>query len=160
MTDNLWMLLAALALSVVFGVWWRSRQGEVSNPHRRGTPWADLDLPIDRVVLLQFSAEVCSACRQTARVLTEVVEQNDDIAHVEIDVADHRDLAAALGILRTPTVIVIGTDGLEAARTSGAMNPRQAREAIARARADHPNATPSVPMSVPDSAPARTQGEQ
>ncbi|SDS13822.1 Thioredoxin [Paraoerskovia marina] len=142
MTDNLWMLLAVLALSVVVGVWWRSRQGVVrtsdTGPAQRAgaAPWAHLGLPHDRIVLMQMSAEICSACRQTARVLSEVAAADEGVVHVELDVAEHRDLAAALRVLRTPTVVVVGTDGTEVVRASGAMTPTQAREAVARARAE------------------------
>lgn len=134
MTPNLWLLLAALAVSLAGGLWWRSRQGVVGRARERGTPWAGLGLPADRVILLQMSSEICSACRHTARVLTDLAAQDDGVIHRELDVAEHPELTAALNVLRTPTVVVIGPDGSEAARASGAMTPRQAREAVAVAR--------------------------
>ena len=80
---------------------------------------------------VQFSSAVCSPCRHVARVLTQLSAETDDVAHVEIDVTDHPELVRTHGVLRTPTVLLLGADGRIHARTSGPMTAAQARAALA-----------------------------
>lgn len=46
------------------------------------------------------------------------------VSHVEIDAEDHLDLVRDLGILKTPTVLVLDADGLIVRRATG--QPRKA----------------------------------
>src|SRR5215472_16845610 len=78
----------------------------------------------DRATLLQFSSAFCAPCRATRRVLAEVAGMTQGIAHVEIDAESHLDLVRELGILRTPTVLVLAADGRIVRRASGL--PRKA----------------------------------
>lgn len=78
----------------------------------------------ERATLLQFSSAFCAPCRATRRVLSEVAGMTDGVAHVEIDAESHLDLVRELGILRTPTVLVLAADGRIVRRASG--QPRKA----------------------------------
>lgn len=78
----------------------------------------------ERATLLQFSSAFCAPCRATRRVLSEVAGMTDGVAHVEIDAESRLDLVRALGILRTPTVLVLAADGRIVRRASG--QPRKA----------------------------------
>lgn len=80
---------------------------------------------------VQFSSAVCSPCRHVARVLTALSATEHDVAHVEIDVAAHPELVREHGILRTPTVLLLGSDGKVRGRASGPMTTDQARAALA-----------------------------
>ncbi|WP_402468373.1 thioredoxin family protein [Isoptericola aurantiacus] len=149
-----WPALAALVvLTAVVGLVWRARQGRVrvhdggARPGAAGTVtggWA-ADVvalgaaPGARATFLQFSAEVCAPCRATARTLGALAADEDDVAHVEVDVAEHLDLVRRAGVLRTPTVLVLDGAGSEIARASGAMTPVQARAALDAA-------APAVPV--------------
>lgn len=79
---------------------------------------------------VQVSSEVCTPCRRTAAVLATLVAQTPGVHHVELDAARHRELTRELGILRTPTVLVLDAGGRELGRSSGAMTPAQARAAL------------------------------
>jgi thiol-disulfide isomerase/thioredoxin len=86
---------------------------------------ADLGRPLgERATLLQFSSAFCAPCRATRVILAEVAGRAAGVAHVEIDAESHLDLVRSLGVLRTPTVFVLGADGAITARASG--QPRKA----------------------------------
>lgn len=81
---------------------------------------ADIGRPLGtRATLLQFSSAFCAPCRATRRILAEVAEMTDGVAHIEIDAESRLDLVRRLGVLRTPTVFVLGPDGDIARRASG-----------------------------------------
>ena len=86
---------------------------------------ADLGRPLgERATLLQFSSAFCAPCRATRVILADVADRAPGVEHVEIDAESHLDLVRALGVLRTPTVFVLGADGAITARASG--QPRKA----------------------------------
>ena len=137
MSQGTWVLVAALVLATAFGAWRAARDGRF-----RGTralpageapvqaapvaPAADSlldglghDLG-ERATLLQFSSAFCAPCRATRRVLGEVVEVVPGVAHVEVDAEQHLDLVRRLGIVRTPTTLVLDAHGQEVSRASGA----------------------------------------
>lgn len=78
----------------------------------------------ERATLVQFSSAFCVPCRATRRVLGEVAGLVQGVAHVEIDAEAHLDLVRRLGILRTPTVLVLDADGRVVRRATG--QPRKA----------------------------------
>jgi thiol-disulfide isomerase/thioredoxin len=86
---------------------------------------AELGQPLgERATLVQFSSAFCAPCRATRRVLAEVAAMTPGVGHIEIDAESRLDLVRALGVLRTPTVLVLAADGRIAARASG--QPRKA----------------------------------
>ena len=76
-----------------------------------------------KVTFVQFSTEVCSQCRQTARLLGEVESKHKDVLHVEVDVTNRLDLAAHFGVLQTPTTLVLDSTGRVKSRIGGAPKP-------------------------------------
>ncbi|MDO8152182.1 thioredoxin family protein [Isoptericola sp. b408] len=137
-----WTALAALlVVTAVLALTWRSAQGRVRTTapgavDAAATGWTDELVaqgvtPGDRATFLQLSAEVCSACRSTARTLGALAAEEPGVTHVEVDV-DHRpDLVERAGVRRTPTVLVLDAAGTEVARASGGMTPARARDALA-----------------------------
>ena len=101
----------ALAAASVFGVW-RQRSG------------GRLKVLGERATLVQFSSAFCQPCRATRRTLAEVTGMVDGVTHVEIDAEERLELVRELGILRTPTVLVLDADGRIVTRASG--QPRRA----------------------------------
>lgn len=87
----------------------------------------------ERATLLQFSSAFCAPCRATRRVLGEVTGLVDGVAHVEVDAEHHLDATRALGILRTPTTLVLDASGAEVTRATGAPTRDQVLAALARA---------------------------
>jgi thiol-disulfide isomerase/thioredoxin len=82
---------------------------------------ADLDHPLgERATLLQFSSAFCAPCRATRRILGEVAGLVPGVAHVELDAEDHLELVRRLGIVRTPTTLILDAQGHEVSRASGA----------------------------------------
>ena len=59
-----------------------------------------------------------------------VAGEQPHVAHIEIDAAERLDLARELGIMRTPTTLVLDSDGVVVARMDGAPSEAQAREAL------------------------------
>lgn len=121
--------------TAVLGVWWSARQGAVRAPRQLpvGVDWAGSGIALaDRVTFVQFSAEVCAACRSTSRVLGGLTGSGKGISHRELLVDDHLDLVRTLGVLRTPTVLVVDGGGREVARMSGVVSDTQARQALDR----------------------------
>ncbi|MEW2163679.1 thioredoxin family protein [Streptomyces sp. NPDC007084] len=120
--------LAVLALASVYGVLHRRRSGRVTvrgrdDGKRLGA--AELGQGLgERATLVQFSSAFCSPCRATRRVLGEVAGMVPGVSHVEIDAEDHLDLVRDLGILKTPTVLVLDADGRIVRRATG--QPRKA----------------------------------
>jgi thiol-disulfide isomerase/thioredoxin len=120
--------LAAL-LTVATLTWWilRLRSGTFREPgHNRSEELLDTVGTLGRrATLVQFSTTFCSTCPQVRQVLTRVAEDRPGVRHVELDVEEHPHLARSLGVLRTPTVLVLDPDGALRARSSGPMRPEQ-----------------------------------
>ncbi|MBO0842958.1 MAG: thioredoxin family protein [Nocardioides sp.] len=84
----------------------------------------------ERATLVQFSSAFCAPCRVTRRVLGEVAEAEPGVVHLEIDAEHHLELVRELGILRTPTTLVLDGAGHEVARAAGAPRKEQVVGAI------------------------------
>jgi thiol-disulfide isomerase/thioredoxin len=92
--------------------------GPVLSGERLGEPLGE------RATLVQFSSAFCAPCRATRRILADVAGMVGGVAHIEIDAESRLDLVRELGVLRTPTVLVLDADGRVARRASG--QPRKA----------------------------------
>lgn len=84
----------------------------------------------ERATLLQFSSAFCAPCRATRRTLAEVAGLVPGVVHLEVDAEHHLDLVRRVGVLRTPTTLVLGADGHEVARASGAPRKQQVLAAL------------------------------
>ncbi len=110
----------------------------------------------ERATLLQFSSAFCAPCRATRRVLAEVADVVPGVAHVEVDAEHHLEAVRRLGVLRTPTTLVLAADGSRgdpgrrgAPQGAGARGPRlrrltsssptQAGERLSTSWNDHPH---------------------
>ncbi|WP_329562453.1 thioredoxin family protein [Streptomyces uncialis] len=78
----------------------------------------------ERATLVQFSSAFCRPCHATRRVLAQVADMVPGVRHIEIDAEDHLALVRSLGILKTPTVLVLDADGRVVRRAAG--QPRTA----------------------------------
>ncbi len=78
----------------------------------------------ERATLVQFSSAFCAPCRATRRVLAGVAEQLPGVVHLEIDAESNLDLVRRLGIIKTPTTLVLDARGHEVVRATG--QPRKA----------------------------------
>ncbi|MFD0265664.1 thioredoxin family protein [Streptomyces sp. NPDC127106] len=80
--------------------------------------------PGERASLVQFSTAFCQPCRATRRILAEVAGMVDGVVHIEVDAERNLDLVRALGIEKTPTVLVLDAGGRIVRRAVGL--PRKA----------------------------------
>jgi len=85
----------------------------------------------ERATLLQFSSAFCAPCRATRQVLAAVADQVPGVRHVEIDAEHHLELVRRLGVLRTPTTLVLDGSGRELSRAGGAPRREQVLAALA-----------------------------
>lgn len=130
------ILLALLGTSALG--WWlvRRRDGRF----RKRTAGTDADRltaddlghePAGRATFVLISSATCSTCHQVRRVLSQVTGDVDGVVSVEIGAEGHMDLVRRLGVLRTPTVLLLDGAGVVRSRTSGPLHPEQARAALA-----------------------------
>ncbi|MER5888124.1 thioredoxin family protein [Streptomyces sp. NPDC001941] len=73
----------------------------------------------ERATLVQFSSAFCQPCRATRRTLAEVAAMVEGVAHVEVDAEARLDLVRELGVVKTPTVLVLDREGREVRRAAG-----------------------------------------
>ena len=136
MSGGLIALAAALVVATGLGLAWRWRTGRFrAGPSAQATQdagsRADLLTETDlgarlgqRATLVQFSTAFCAPCRPTRQMLAQVAGMVDGVTHVEIDAASRLDLVRRLRINSTPTVLVLGADGVIVKRAAGL--PRKA----------------------------------
>ena len=140
MTQGAWVLVAVLVAATGFGLFRAARDGRFRGTHpvrgaaqepAAGEPGqpaepsvldgSDIEHELgERATLLQFSSAFCAPCRATRRVLADVAQIVPGVTHVEVDAEHHRDLVRRLGILRTPTTLVLDSAGREVSRAAGA----------------------------------------
>jgi thiol-disulfide isomerase/thioredoxin len=149
-TTGAWVLIAAAVAVLAIGLWRAAVDGRFRGTHavkgstddapapdergRESTALGAL-LPRDtelgeRATLLQFSSAFCAPCRATRRTLAEVAAVVPGVAHVEIDAEHHLDLVRRLGVLRTPTTLVLDAEGREVGRAAGAPRKEQVLGAL------------------------------
>jgi thiol-disulfide isomerase/thioredoxin len=116
------IVLTSLVLgATIVGVLHQASQGRVR--HTRDSRIVAIDGVAlgRRATLIQFSTEVCSSCRSTARVLDLLATQTPDVLHVDLDVTHRPELAARFRVLQTPTTLILDADGAIRARIGGAV---------------------------------------
>jgi thiol-disulfide isomerase/thioredoxin len=150
MSTGVWVALAAVVIALGFGVYRAATDGRFRGTHRvrgaeaspepvvpdvtnalAGTPW-ESELG-ERATLLQFSSAFCAPCRATRRILADVAAGSPGVEHIDVDAEHHLDLVRRLGVLRTPTTLLIDSAGRELQRASGVPRKEQVLAALDRA---------------------------
>ncbi len=138
--SRLAIVLGLLALGVAAGLIWQARRGQA----RKVTGGEQINLseigaikngqPVTKfgpkVTFLQFSSEFCSACRQTAKLYSELEQVHPEILHIEVDITNRIDLANKFNILQTPTTLVLDSRGRVTSRIGGAVKQQTIQEEI------------------------------
>ena len=140
------VLLVAVVGAVAFGLWRAATDGRFRGTHEvRGADPSASSVPeipaisIDgvdfgeRATLLQFSSAFCAPCRATRRILADVSAVVPGVVHVEIDAEHHLALVRELGILRTPTTLILDAHGREVRRAAGAPRKEDVLAALSEA---------------------------
>ncbi|XVV14525.1 TlpA family protein disulfide reductase [Actinoplanes sp. CA-131856] len=79
----------------------------------------ELGVEAAQATLLQFSSAFCAPCRAVRRVSSEVAAMVPGVRHVEVDAESHLEAVRALGIWRTPTLLVLDAEGRITKRATG-----------------------------------------
>ncbi len=126
--------MAVLVLGTIAGLWRHRTDGRMRtvpaaepsgvDPSASGAqldPALLVELGVEpaRATLLQFSSAFCAPCRAVRRVSEEVAALLPGVRHVEVDAESHLDAVRALGIWRTPTLLVLDADGRVVKRATG-----------------------------------------
>lgn len=132
------VLLGSAAFALLIGALYVHVNGrfraaaDPADDRPRLTP-AEIGAPLgEQVTLVQFSSAFCSPCRATRLLLADVAERTPGARHVEVDAESHLDLVRRLGIVRTPTVFVLDSQGRIRHRASG-LPTRHQVEAVLQA---------------------------
>lgn len=149
MSQGVWILVVALVLATGFGVYRAARDGRFRGTHpvRGGAATEDHEDSVlegvdlehelgERATLLQFSSAFCAPCRATRRVLADVAEVVPGVVHVEVDAEHHLELVRRLGVVRTPTTLILDQHGREVSRASGAPRKDEVLASLAKALDD------------------------
>jgi thiol-disulfide isomerase/thioredoxin len=139
------VLAVVLVVASAFGVWRKRTDGTVriQGVGDRGDRQAQraeeaTALTADRLgrelgsraTLLQFSSAFCQPCRATKVILADVASKVDGVEHIEIDAESHLDLVREIGIMRTPTTLVLDGTGRITARAAGIPRREQVLAAL------------------------------
>jgi thiol-disulfide isomerase/thioredoxin len=126
--SGLIILVVVLAAASAAGLAFRARQGRFHGSGQAAPSTAspsvltadELGAALgERATLVQFSTEFCAYCGPTRQLLTEVAGERDGVSFVEIDAAERMDLTRRLGVLATPTILLLGPGGTIESRASG-----------------------------------------
>ncbi len=147
--SGLWVACGAIVVALGFGGYRALADGRFRGTHRvRGvvepteqvsvaeTTWDRLGAAVagaelgERATLVQFSSAFCAPCRTARLVLSGVAGQSTGVRHVEVDAERHLDAVRRLGVMRTPTTIVLDAAGQEVARAAGAPRREQVVSAL------------------------------
>jgi thiol-disulfide isomerase/thioredoxin len=144
------VLAAVLVAASGFGAWRRRTDGTVrisatvaTGVRKQEADLAEPDATVvtadrlgaghtlgSRATLLQFSSAFCQPCRATRVILADVASKVDGVEHIEVDAESHLDLVREIGILRTPTTLVLDGAGRVTARASGVPRREQVLAAL------------------------------
>ncbi len=121
---GVWALLGALAVAGAAGVLLKVREGRIFRREPSAASSGDLpgpvrDLLVPGVTLVQLSTTFCAPCRHAKVVLSDLADRTDGLSHAELDVTNLPDVAAQLGVMRTPTTLALTADGVEVLRVGG-----------------------------------------
>jgi thiol-disulfide isomerase/thioredoxin len=140
-TTGLFTIVLVLLAATAFGLWRKRTDGvmRAREPEAVGAGADALSAPAlggplgARATLVQFSSAFCAPCRTTRVVLAKVAEDVDGVAHYDLDAESHLELVRTLGIMRTPTTIVLDASGRETARAGGVPRREQVLAAVTAA---------------------------
>ena len=126
-------IVAALALATVVGRLLTRRAGAVrttGSPAAGDVDTSDLGLSDEGPTVVHFSAPWCSPCSHVRRVVLQVCDDLDDVAHVEIDMDANPGAARRLSVLSLPTTFIFDAQGRQRYRAAGVPKADDLRSAL------------------------------
>ena len=128
MTSEMNLLIGVILVSTAFGVYRKRTDGAIRTP-QTGSLVTREELGHDMgsaATFIQFSSPYCQPCKATARIIEELTAGKPEVAHVDLQVADHLDLVNQFKVLRTPTTVIVDSRGHVEYRAEG----RPSREVL------------------------------
>lgn len=131
------VLVGILALATVFGLVLRHRTGRARSAGsdtatRQGADGLALDTDYGTAAtLVQFSTPTCARCPATRRQLDVVAGQHEGVRRIEVDLAEHPEVARRFDVMQTPTVLLLGADRTIRTRFGGPPRPAELSAALA-----------------------------
>ena len=128
------VLVVVLGAATAFGLVRRFTDGRLKRLSRPDTcvlTAPELGGPLGRrATIVQFSTPYCQVCRPTRVMLEGIAARADGVRYVEV--SSERDLALVrrLGVMRTPTVLLLDRSGSVAWRGSGQPSRANVLEAL------------------------------
>lgn len=133
--ENLAVLGVVMVLATIYGYWYRHRDGRVKSrsegESRLRLDSAEIGPLGERATLVQFSSAFCTPCRATRVILGEVAAATSGVRHIDIDAEHELALVRKVGILSTPTTLILDSQGYEIARAVGAPRKAQVEASLA-----------------------------
>jgi thiol-disulfide isomerase/thioredoxin len=127
-----------MVLATGYGYWYRHRDGRVrsrlGDSQRLRLGPAEIGALGERATLVQFSSAFCTPCRATRVILGEVAATTAGVRHIDIDAEHELELVRKVGILSTPTTLILDSEGFEVARAVGAPRKAQVEASLAELR--------------------------
>lgn len=138
MSSGVIILLIVLGASTAFGLYRKFTDGNVHQTvTHEHVECLDIASRLGKeATLLQFSSAFCQPCKATRLLLDDVASGLPQVAHIEVDAEDHLDLVRSLGIMRTPTTLILDHTGEIVGRAVGLPKRSQvltALDAVVRA---------------------------
>ncbi len=131
MTTAVVAVLAALVGAAIVGWLMTRRSGAVrATDPARDFDTTDLGLSSQGPTVVHFSASWCGPCTQVRRVVKQVCDGLEQVAHVEIDMDANPVAARRLSVLSLPTTFIFDADGRQRYRTSGVPKAGDLRSAL------------------------------
>ena len=153
MSPGAWVVLVVLVAASGLGLWRARTDGRFRGGLADDSAASSVDVPSfgdagfsvhaavggavhgdaygERATLLQFSSAFCAPCRATRQVLSGIAEIVPGVTHVEVDAEHHLEAVRRLDVQRTPTTIVLDSQGREVSRAVGAPRKEQVLAALA-----------------------------
>lgn len=130
--DSLGLIIAAatLLLSLVFAQIRRSRDGRFRETPRNTSSEALSTIADGRLTFVQFSGEICSQCRTNERIFSQTLEKHPNVQFTDVPAEQHMELVRDLGIMRSPTVLLVEPSGEIVARAQGVVTKQTILELI------------------------------
>lgn len=134
MNSGTYIVIAVVVLSSLVG-FMRIRTDGTVRSHKAGSYVTTEELGHNMgtaATFIQFSSPFCQPCKATHDLISGLVGDKPEVAHVDLQVADHLNLVNQLDVMRTPTTVLVDGSGHIEYRVEGAPRAGELADALAK----------------------------